>query len=98
MPNAASLEHLRGLPRTRGHLIISQFEHPAISEPAEYLRRIGFDVSIVPVSTDGLVDPDEVRSRITAETVLVSIMHANNEIGTIQPIQERFAHIHMPFL
>jgi cysteine desulfurase len=73
----------------RGHLIISSIEHPAVHGACRYLeRRFGFRVTVVPVDGDGLVDPDDVRRSIEPETVLVSIMHANNEVGTVQPIAE----------
>lgn len=73
----------------RGHLIISSIEHPAVHGACRYLeRRFGFRVTVVRVDGDGLVDPDDVRRSIEPETVLVSIMHANNEVGTVQPIAE----------
>ncbi len=70
------------------HVIISAIEHPATAQPVEYLRRFGCRVSIVPVDRTGLVDPEDVKRAITRDTVLVSIMHSNNEIGTLQPIGE----------
>src|SRR5262245_18635648 len=78
------------------HIVISAVEHPAIVEPCRFLQRLGFEVSIVPVDGFGRVDPDDVERAITPRTVLVSIMHANNEVGTIQPIAElsRIAHAH----
>ena len=72
----------------KGHLVISAFEHPAIVEPARYLERIGFRISTVPCTAEGIIDPESVADAIESDTVLVSIMHANNEIGTIQPIRE----------
>jgi cysteine desulfurase len=73
----------------RDHLIISSIEHPAVRSACRYLeRRFGFRVTVVPVDGDGLVDPDDVRRSIGPKTVLVSIMHANNEVGTVQPIAE----------
>jgi cysteine desulfurase len=69
-------------------LIISSIEHPAVSEPAQYLRRLGFEVTVVGCDRFGIVDPDHIRQAITAKTKLVSIMLANNEVGTIQPIAE----------
>lgn len=75
--------------RKRGnHIITSAIEHHAILEPAAFLEREGFKVTRLPVDKDGLVDPDDVRRAITDRTILISIMHANNEIGTMQPISE----------
>ncbi len=73
--------------RTGSHLIISVFEHPAVEAPARFLKRQGIALTIVPCTEDGVVDPNEIRRAIRPETRLVSIMHANNEIGTIQPIR-----------
>ena len=72
----------------KGHLIISSFEHAAIREPALYLQRLGVELTIVPCSPIGVVHPLSVLAAIRPNTKLVSIMHANNEIGTIQPIAE----------
>jgi len=79
---------MRGGPPFTGHLVISAFEHPAVAQPAKFLARLGCQVSIVPVTRHGVVDPDAVRSALRPNTRLVSVMHANNEIGTIQPIRE----------
>ncbi|MSP14011.1 MAG: cysteine desulfurase [Chloroflexi bacterium] len=68
------------------HLITSQVEHPAILETCRYLERRGFRVTYVPVDRYGRVEPDDVAQAITSRTILVTIMHANNEVGTIQPI------------
>lgn len=78
----------------RRHLVVSAIEHQAILHPAEYLKKNGFEVSIVPVSREGIVDLNALRAAVTDKTALVSIMHVNNEVGTIQPIQEasRIAH------
>ena len=70
------------------HIITSQIEHHAIIEPCKFLEREGFKITYIPVDKFGMVDPSEVRKAITKKTILVSIMHANNEIGTIQPIEE----------
>ncbi|MGH7227446.1 MAG: cysteine desulfurase family protein, partial [Gemmataceae bacterium] len=70
------------------HLIISAVEHPATTQPCEFLKRLGCRVTVVPVDGQGLVDPDAVRRAMQRGTTLVSIMHANNEVGTLQPIQE----------
>jgi cysteine desulfurase len=71
-----------------GHLVISALEHPAVAEPAAFLERLGYGLTVVGCDGRGLVDPDAVHAAIRPDTVLVSIMHANNEIGTIQPIRE----------
>ena len=70
------------------HIITSVIEHHAISEPCSYLEKKGFEITYVKVDKDGLISPEDVKKAITDKTILVSIMHANNEIGTIQPIQE----------
>ena len=75
--------------RERGdHLVTTTVEHPAILEPARFLERLGARVTIVPVDRFGRVDPDDIRRAITPRTILVSVMHANNEVGTIEPIAE----------
>ena len=71
-----------------GHMVISSIEHPAVTAPARFLERIGFDLTIVDCNQDGFVEPSAVRDAIRPDTKLVSIMHSNNEIGTIQPIGE----------
>ena len=68
------------------HLITTAVEHPAVVEPCRFVERYGALVTRVPVDRHGLVDPDDIRRAITPETVLISVMHANNEVGTIQPI------------
>lgn len=76
-------------PRRRRHVITQVTEHPAVHAAIEELRtRHGVDVSVLGVDGYGRVDPDEVADAITDETVLVSVMHANNETGTLQPIAE----------
>ncbi|HUU83682.1 MAG TPA: cysteine desulfurase family protein, partial [Phycisphaerae bacterium] len=71
-----------------GHVIISAVEHPAIAVPARWLTDHGFDLTVVGVDSTGLVDPDDIRRAIRPDTILISIMLANNEVGTIQPIAE----------
>lgn len=74
--------------RERGdHLIATAVEHPAVLEPMRFLERQGYRVTIVPVDADGRVDPAAVAAAMTDRTILISIMHANNEVGTIQPVR-----------
>jgi cysteine desulfurase len=70
------------------HIIISSIEHHCILESAKWLKTQGFKITKLPVDKYGLVDPENVKKSIKKETILVSIIHANNEIGTIQPIRE----------
>lgn len=70
------------------HIIISQIEHPAIQEPCKYLEKNGFRITRVPVGSDGIVSVQDVEKTFTDDTILVSVMHANNETGSIQPIAE----------
>lgn len=72
----------------RPHFITQATEHPAIRQPLAFLERLGAEVTCLPVDGQGRVDPDEIRRAITPRTVLITIMHANNETGTIQPIAE----------
>jgi cysteine desulfurase len=70
-----------------GHVIISSIEHHAVLEAAEHLKKEGFEVTILSVDQYGLVDPEAVRGALRPDTTLISIMYANNEIGTIEPIK-----------
>lgn len=71
------------------HIITSQIEHPAIRKPLEYLEeKFNFKTTYLPVDEYGLVNPSDVRKSITKETSLITLMHANNETGTIEPIEE----------
>ena len=73
--------------RDRGdHLVTAAVEHHAILETVEFLQRLGYRATVVGVDANGMVDPEEIRGAITPGTVLVSVMHANNEVGTIQPL------------
>jgi len=78
------------------HIITSIIEHPAILNTCKYLGETGFNITYVPVDDQGVVNPEDVAAAITDDTILISIMHANNEIGTIQPIKEisKIAHEH----
>ena len=79
---------LRHGPSQPGHMVISAVEHPAIVEPAKYLERLGVEVSVVPSDRNGIIDPERVAAALRDDTHLVSVMHANNEIGVVQPIRE----------
>jgi cysteine desulfurase len=75
--------------RSKGdNIITSRIEHKAVLYPCQYLEKQGFDVTYLPVDRHGMVSPDDVAQAITDRTVLVSVMFANNEVGTIQPIAE----------
>ena len=70
------------------HIITTAIEHPAVLNACRYLERChGYRLTIVAVDQTGLVDPDDIRRAIEPSTVLVSVMHANNEVGTLEPIQ-----------
>jgi cysteine desulfurase len=71
-----------------GHIVTTAIEHPAVLEPCRFLERLGATVTRLPVDSTGLVDPDDVKRALTRRTMLVSVMHANNEVGTIEPIHE----------
>lgn len=71
-----------------GHLVISAIEHPAIVQPAKFLERLGYDLTVVECDSNGVVLPSAVEKALRRDTRMVSIMHANNETGTIQPIRQ----------
>jgi cysteine desulfurase len=75
--------------RGRGrHIITSKIEHPSVLEPCKWLEKNGFEVTYLPVGAHGIVDPGDVEETIRRDTILVSVMHANNEIGTMEPVKE----------
>ena len=76
------------------HVITSTIEHPAVLQACQQLKQQGIEVTFVGVGSDGIVDPNDVRSAVRPETVLISIMHINNELGTEQPISEIAAIAH----
>ncbi len=80
----AALKHQR-LGR---HIISTAIEHPAVSAPLDYLKEQGYEVEKLSVDSDGLIDLNELESKLRADTILVSIMHVNNEIGTIEPVEK----------
>jgi len=72
----------------RRHVITTQVEHPAVLAPCRFLESLGAKITCLPVDAFGRVDPDDIRRAVTPDTILISVMHANNEVGTIQPIAE----------
>lgn len=78
---------LAGEPRGR-HIVTTQVEHHAVLEPCRFLETRGFEVTYLPVDRTGRVDPADIRRALRHDTILVSVMHANNEIGTLQPVGE----------
>ena len=87
--NLAIIGTFSGNPESlAGHFLISALEHPAVKAPAQYLSRCGIAVTIVPCDRQGVIDPHTVEAALRDDTRLVSIMHANNELGTIQPLRE----------
>ena len=92
--NLALTGTLRAASPERNHLVTTSIEHHAILHTAHNLETQGYEVTIVPVAGDGVVSPDAIADAISDITALVSVMHANNEIGTIQPIAEIAALVH----
>jgi cysteine desulfurase len=92
--NLALIGAMLAAPPERNHLIVTAIEHHAVLHPAHYLETQGYNVTVLPVDGEGLVSPENVAAALTDRTALVSVMHANNEIGTIQPVAEiaRLAH------
>jgi cysteine desulfurase len=86
--NLAILGLVRNLPGDRKHVITTEIEHPAVHEPCRQLAREGVNVTYLPVNREGSVDAAAVRACVRPDTVLISVMHANNETGTIQPVSE----------
>lgn len=74
--------------RAGRHLITTKVEHPAILQTMEYLESIGYEVTYLPVDKKGVVKPDELKKALRSDTILVSVMHVNNEVGAVQPIEE----------
>ena len=77
-----------GIKNNKKHIITSNIEHKAVLEPIEELRKLGFEIDVLPVDKSGKVNPENIKKKLKEETLLVSIMHVNNETGIIQPIEE----------
>ncbi|MBN2479016.1 MAG: cysteine desulfurase NifS [Parachlamydiales bacterium] len=86
--NNFAIKGLASANKDKNHIITSSIEHHAILEPLKFLKSQGYEITYIPVDCDGLVNPKDIEEAITDKTLLISIMHANNEIGTIQPIEE----------
>ncbi|HPJ34845.1 MAG TPA: cysteine desulfurase family protein [Spirochaetota bacterium] len=82
---------IKGIARTlqhKGrHIVTSAFEHPAVIEVCRYLESEGFETTLVPVDKEGMLDPEMVNQVLRSDTILITVMHANNEVGTVQPIE-----------
>ncbi|NLN88420.1 MAG: cysteine desulfurase NifS [Syntrophomonadaceae bacterium] len=92
--NQAIITYLAKNPKKGNHIITSAIEHHAVLHTCEFLAQQGFELTVLPVNSYGEVEPDTLRDAIRPNTALVSIMHANNEIGTIEPIKELAAIAH----
>jgi len=77
-----------GLREKGNHIVTTQIEHPAVINPCRFLETLGAEVTFVPVDRHGRVDPQDIEEAITPRTILITVMHANNEVGTVQPIEE----------
>ncbi len=86
--NLAILGTVRPHPGTKKHVVTTAIEHPAVLNPCRQLEIEGVEVTYVRVGSEGIVDPHEIRQALRPETVLISVMHANNELGVVQPIEE----------
>ncbi|MBN1948135.1 MAG: cysteine desulfurase [Candidatus Cloacimonetes bacterium] len=87
--NNFALKGIAAVRKTEGnHIITSSIEHPAVGEVCRWLAGQGFDISYIPVDEYGLIDLQEMEAAITPKTIFISVMHANNEVGTIQPLSE----------
>jgi cysteine desulfurase len=86
--NLAILGTVEAMRKKGKHLITSAIEHHAVLETFEYLEKKGFELTIIPVDSEGIVSVEDVRKAVRPDTILISVMHANNEVGAIQPIAE----------
>ncbi|MCL5774394.1 MAG: cysteine desulfurase, partial [Firmicutes bacterium] len=86
--NLAVIGSARALRDTGRHIITSKIEHPAVLRSCQFLEKEGFSVTYLPVDSKGLIDPESLREALRKDTIFISIMHANNEIGVIEPVDE----------
>ena len=86
--NIAILGAAEALGKKGNHIITSAVEHHAVLDTCKFLEKKGYKVTVLPVDQDGLISPDSLAQAVTDKTILITVMHANNEVGTIQPIQE----------
>ena len=86
--NLAIIGAARANKRAGMHLITTKIEHPAVLNTMKYLEEEGFSVTYLPVDKDGIVEPEVLKEALTPETILVSVMYVNNEIGSVQPVEE----------
>jgi len=86
--NLAILGTAEAMRKKGKHLITSAIEHHAVLETCEYLEKNGFELTVIPVDSEGIVSVEDVRKAVRPDTILISVMHANNEVGAIQPIVE----------
>ncbi|OGO09671.1 MAG: cysteine desulfurase NifS [Chloroflexi bacterium RBG_13_60_9] len=87
--NNYAIRGIAGARKSKGnHIITTEIEHPAVLEVCRYLEKNGFEVTYLPVDESGLVSVSDVEKAITPQTILITIMHANNEVGTVQPIEQ----------
>lgn len=86
--NLALIGFVRARGAARAHIVASAIEHPAVLEPLRALRGEGVEVTLIAPGPHGAVDPEEVLAAVRPHTVLISLMHANNELGTLQPVAE----------
>lgn len=92
--NQAIITTMKSKQQRKKHIITSAVEHHAVLDTCRYLEKQGFELTVLPVNREGLVEPETLREAIKTDTALVSIMHANNEVGTIQKVQELAAISH----
>ena len=92
---AAGAHHRKGK-----HLITTAVEHPAVMQPMKRLEKLGYELTVLPVDRNGIVDPDSLREALRADTILVSVMYVNNETGSVMPVEElsRVTHENSPAL
>ena len=86
--NLAILGTAQAMRKKGKHLITSAIEHHAVLETCEYLEKNGYELTIIPVDSEGIVSVEDIRKAVRSDTILISVMHANNEVGAIQPIAE----------